>query len=161
VLRQGGRIHVLFSNRLFVEKAVEIWTRRDNVDHVYTIRAYLYYCGGGLEDVRAKDLSVRWKKGDNPIVGDPLNVVSAIKRQALATRNFCVLELDICAHLMAGKHQSGGQFLTKDMSIFSGVLVILIYCVSCSLLVTAHKYSLRKSLPRKPPPLAQKVLSRQ
>jgi len=33
VLEPGGRIHALFSNRLFIEKATGIWTRADDVDH--------------------------------------------------------------------------------------------------------------------------------
>ena len=76
----GGRIHVLFSNRLFIEKAVGIWTGADDVDHAYTVGACLHYCGGGLEDVRVQDLSARSKKGNGPIVGDPLYAVSATKR---------------------------------------------------------------------------------
>lgn len=80
VLRPGGRIHVLFSNRLFIEKAVGIWTGADDVDHAYTVGACLHYCGGGLEDVRVQDLSARSKKGNGPIVGDPLYAVSATKR---------------------------------------------------------------------------------
>lgn len=76
ILRPGGRVHILFSNRLFLSKAVALWTGADDIDHAYTVASYLHYCDGGLMDIRARDLSKR--KGSR-IVGDPLYVVTATK----------------------------------------------------------------------------------
>ena len=75
VLRpDGGTVHILFSNRLFLSKAVALWTGADDVDHVYAVASYLHE--SGLTDIRARDLSVR--KGRR-IVGDPLYVVIGTK----------------------------------------------------------------------------------
>jgi ribonuclease HII len=76
VLRPGGTVHILFSNRLFLSKAVALWTGKDDVDHTFTVASYLHF-GGGLEDIQAVDLSARNKKGR--IVGDPLYVVTGTK----------------------------------------------------------------------------------
>jgi SAM-dependent methyltransferase len=72
VLKSGGRVHILFSNRLFIQKAVGLWTGKDDLDHAYTVGSYLHYSKGGFVDIHAKDLSTR-KKGK--IVGDPMYVV--------------------------------------------------------------------------------------
>ena len=79
VLSPGGTIHILFSNRLFLSKAVGLWTGKDDIDHAYTVGCYLHFCNGGFEDIRARDLSTR-KGRDGRIVGDPLYVVTATKR---------------------------------------------------------------------------------
>lgn len=80
VLRKDGRIAVLFSNRLFLSKAVGLWTGSDDVDHAYTVGSYLHYCDGGFENIKAEDLSTRQKRGrERMIVGDPLYVVTATK----------------------------------------------------------------------------------
>lgn len=76
VLKPGGRVHIIFSNRLFIQKAVALWTGADDIDHAYTVGCYLHFCGGGFSDITAEDLSTR--KGER-IAGDPLYVVSAIK----------------------------------------------------------------------------------
>jgi SAM-dependent methyltransferase len=76
VLKSGGKVHILFSNRLFLQKAVGLWTGKDDLDHAYTVGSYLYYSKGGFSDIYAKDLSIR-KKGK--IVGDPMYVVVGTK----------------------------------------------------------------------------------
>ena len=78
VLKPGGTVHILFSNRLFLSKAVALWTGADDIDHTYTVACYPYFCQGGLTDVQARDLSLR-KGRDQRIVGDPLYVVTATK----------------------------------------------------------------------------------
>lgn len=76
VLKPGGQVVILFSNRLFLQKAVGLWTGKDDVDHTYTVGSYLKFCNGGFTDITAKDLSVRKKKGkEKMIVGDPLYAV--------------------------------------------------------------------------------------
>lgn len=76
VLRRGGKVHILFSNRLFLQKAVALWTGADDIDHAYTVACYLHFSGADFKDISAQDLSTR--KGKR-IVGDPLYVVSAVK----------------------------------------------------------------------------------
>jgi hypothetical protein len=76
ILKPGGSVHILFSNRLFLQKAVGLWTGKDDLDHAYTVGSYLHYSKGGFVDIYAKDLSTR-KKGK--IVGDPMYVVVGTK----------------------------------------------------------------------------------
>jgi len=80
VLKPGGKIVILFSNRLFLEKAVGIWTGKDDIDHAYTVGGYLRFCESNFINIRAKDLSTRRKKGkESVIVGDPMYVVTAMR----------------------------------------------------------------------------------
>lgn len=80
VLKPGGKVVVLFSNRLFLSKAVGLWTGADDIDHAYIVGSYLHYCNGQLEQIQAKDLSTRKGRGkDRPIMGDPLYAVTAVK----------------------------------------------------------------------------------
>jgi len=81
VLKPGGTAAIFFSNRLFLNKAVGIWAGADDIDHAYTVGAYLHFSNGGFENITAEDLSTResrWLGGR--IVGDPLYVVKAIKK---------------------------------------------------------------------------------
>ena len=75
VLKTNGKVAILFSNRLFIQKAVGLWTGADDIDHAYTVGAYLHYSGGKFDDIKAKDLSQRKGK---LVVGDPLYVVTAV-----------------------------------------------------------------------------------
>jgi hypothetical protein len=80
VLKPNGRIAILFSNRLFLTKAVGLWTGSDDIEHAYTVGGYLHFCGGGFTNIMAEDLSTRQQKGrERVIVGDPLYVVTATK----------------------------------------------------------------------------------
>jgi len=80
VLKKGGKIAILFSNRLFLSKAIVLWTGSDDIEHAYTVGSYLRFCNGGFTDIKAEDLSTRKQKGkEKVIVGDPLYVVTAIK----------------------------------------------------------------------------------
>jgi len=80
VLKPGGKVAILISNRLFLTKAVGLWTGSDDIEHVYTVGSYLHYCGGGFIDIQAEDLSTRKKNGkERMIVGDPLYVITATK----------------------------------------------------------------------------------
>lgn len=81
VLKVGGQVHIIFSNRLFLSKAVGLWTGGDDIDHAYYVGSYLHFCEGGFEDIKAKDLSNRKGGKDRLIVGDPLFVVSATKKK--------------------------------------------------------------------------------
>lgn len=80
VLQPRGKVAILISNRLFLTKAVGLWTGSDDIEHCYTVGSYLHYCGGGFVDIKAEDLSTRTKSGkEHLIVGDPLYVITAIK----------------------------------------------------------------------------------
>ena len=79
VLKPGGKIHILFSNRLFLSKAVGLWTGADDIDHAFYVGSYLHFSGGSFGSIMAKDLSTRKGRG-NQIVGDPLYVVTAAKK---------------------------------------------------------------------------------
>mmetsp|Transcript_29343 Transcript_29343/g.47595 ORF Transcript_29343/g.47595 Transcript_29343/m.47595 type:complete len:321 (+) Transcript_29343:112-1074(+) len=80
VLKPGGKVAILISNRLFLTKAVGLWTGSDDIEHAYTVGSYLRYCGGDFGDIKAEDLSIRKKNGkERVIVGDPLYVITATK----------------------------------------------------------------------------------
>ena len=95
VLKPGsGTIHIIFSNRLFLSKAVGVWTGSDDIDHAYLVGCYLHFCckdgdgSGGdycskytFQDIKARDLSARNKK--KQIVGDPVYVVTATKKSVV------------------------------------------------------------------------------
>ena len=77
-LKKNGQIAILFSNRLFLSKAIGLWTGSDDVDHAYTVGSYLHF--GGFTEIKAEDLSTRKQKGkEQVIVGDPLYVVTGMK----------------------------------------------------------------------------------
>lgn len=78
VLKPGGQVAIIISNRLFITKAVGLWTGSDDIEHVYTVGSYLHYCGGNFSNIMAEDLSTR-KKKNGMIVGDPLYVITATK----------------------------------------------------------------------------------
>jgi SAM-dependent methyltransferase len=79
VLKPGGKVHIFFSNRLFIQKAVAVWTGADDIDHAYTVGSYLALCNGEFENIQARDLSTRQGR-TKMIVGDPLYVVFATKK---------------------------------------------------------------------------------
>jgi len=73
ILKKGGKVHILFSNRLFITKAVGLWTGADDIDHVYYVGCYLHFCQPNLfGNIHSKDLSTRQRR---MIIGDPLYVV--------------------------------------------------------------------------------------
>jgi len=76
VLKDNGTVHILFSNRLFLSKAVALWTGADDIDHVFTVASYLRFSEGNFKDIQATDLSFRSGRQQR-IVGDPLYVVTA------------------------------------------------------------------------------------
>ncbi|KAG7366327.1 peptidase M76 family protein [Nitzschia inconspicua] len=73
ILKPGGTVHILFSNRLFLSKAVASWTGGDDIDHAYTVACYLHFSGGNFVNIQAKDLSTR-RGRDKRIVGDPIEI---------------------------------------------------------------------------------------
>ena len=41
VLRPGGTVALVISNRLFFSKAVALWTGKDDLEHIYTVGTLL------------------------------------------------------------------------------------------------------------------------
>lgn len=77
VLRPGGSVAVVFSNRLFFSKAVAVWTGKDDLEHIYTVGSYMHYGAPGiLSDPEAIDLTPR-STSRKP--RDPLYAVVATK----------------------------------------------------------------------------------
>ena len=90
VLKVGGTVHILYSNRLFLTKAVGLWSGADDIDHTYYVGCYLHFCSdtnnnnknnnkyGRYDQITAQDLSKRNKRNGR-IIGDPMYVVRAVK----------------------------------------------------------------------------------
>ena len=78
VLRPGGVVAVVFSDRLFFSKAVALWTGKDDSEHVYTVGSYIHYGGGSrMSPPRAVDLTPASSRRSKN--GDPLYAVYAAR----------------------------------------------------------------------------------
>ena len=75
VLRPGGLSVTAFSNRLFEAKAIWIWCRTDDMEHVRLVGAFMHFAGG-FEAPEGLDLSPAGPDSD------PLFVVQAAKKGA-------------------------------------------------------------------------------
>lgn len=71
VLRPGGKAIMSFSNRCFPTKAIDIWCRTSDTEHVFIVGCYFHY-SGAFERARAHDL----KPGLFGL-SDPMYVVEA------------------------------------------------------------------------------------
>lgn len=79
VLAKGGKVAILYSNRLFIQKAVGWWSGSDDFDRTYVVGSYLYFGGFPVSGIKAEDLSRRKKGKERLIDGDPLYVVTGTK----------------------------------------------------------------------------------
>eukprot|EP01038_Epipyxis_sp_PR26KG_P006409 gene6409-8822_t len=84
ILKPGGILIVSFSNRIFFNKAVALWTGKSDIDHFETIGEYLYFSGGYNEPYQGYDchtychqLNGVKSMSEN---GDPIYAVVASKR---------------------------------------------------------------------------------
>uniref|UniRef100_A0A7S2XEX4 Methyltransferase type 11 domain-containing protein n=1 Tax=Lotharella oceanica TaxID=641309 RepID=A0A7S2XEX4_9EUKA len=75
VLRPGGIFVVTFSNRLFFEKAVAVWTGKSDLDHIETVGAFMHYSNAPIKSIHAFDLIPNVIKTG----GDPLYAVIGTK----------------------------------------------------------------------------------
>ena len=68
VLRPGGVLALVISNRLFFSKAVALWTGKDDEEHIYTVGGYMHYGGGRLlSEPAAVDLRPTRGKKEDPL----------------------------------------------------------------------------------------------
>jgi hypothetical protein len=73
ILRPNGKLLISFSNRLFLQKAVAVWTGKSDIEHIEIAGKYIHFAGGYREPIQAVHISPR-------IAGDPIYVVTAIKQ---------------------------------------------------------------------------------
>jgi len=67
VLRPGGVVALVFSDRLFFSKAIALWTGKDDLEHIYTVGGYLHYGSRGrLAEPAAVELRPK-RKGSDPL----------------------------------------------------------------------------------------------
>ncbi|CAM9889048.1 unnamed protein product, partial [Phaeothamnion confervicola] len=72
VLRPGGKVILSMSNRLcFPTKAIKIWLRTGDLDHIFIVGAFLHY-SGAFKPAVAHDIS------PNPGRSDPMYIVEAV-----------------------------------------------------------------------------------
>jgi SAM-dependent methyltransferase len=76
VLRKGGKVIISQSNRCFPSKAISMWLKMNDRQHLELINGYLQYAGGFEEPRKAFDISATLP--DNSY-RDPMFIVEAIK----------------------------------------------------------------------------------
>ena len=76
VLREGGKFHVIYSNRMFSAKAVWIWRALDDARRAQLVGSYLAQ-SDGWEAIQVTDISPTLDS-----YSDPLYAVSARKMSA-------------------------------------------------------------------------------
>lgn len=73
VLRPGGEVLIAFSNRVFIDKAVALWTGKADIDHIETVGSYMFLARD-FTRIEAVDIS------PSDTTSDPLFVVKAFKK---------------------------------------------------------------------------------
>lgn len=79
VLRPAGSVIISFSNRLFIEKAVSVWTGKSDLEHMEIVGKYLHFAGGFEEPPTILDITTP----SNNLGGtssDPIYIVQARKK---------------------------------------------------------------------------------
>ena len=77
VLKPGGKIIISQSNRCFPSKAIAMWLKMNDRQHLELINAYLQYAGGFLPR-KAFDITAKGSDGED-MYNDPMFIVEAIK----------------------------------------------------------------------------------
>lgn len=73
VLKPGGLAIISQSNRCFPTKAIDIWLRTNDLEHIFIIGSYFHYAGG-FEPAQSIDIS------PNPGRSDPMYIIQAAKK---------------------------------------------------------------------------------
>lgn len=81
VLKPGGALIVIFSNRLFATKAVRVWYEQDDAGHIALVQAYFALAGGyaGVRLIDRSDLPQPGARGRLAPRHDPIFVVLGYK----------------------------------------------------------------------------------
>ena len=81
VLKAGGALVVIFSNRLFPTKAVRIWQETDDAGHLALVRHYFELAGGfgAIRFIDRGDPPLQGRRGWAPQRHDPVYVVIGTK----------------------------------------------------------------------------------
>eukprot|EP00316_Scyphosphaera_apsteinii_P005095 CAMPEP_0119318092 /NCGR_PEP_ID=MMETSP1333-20130426/45408_1 /TAXON_ID=418940 /ORGANISM="Scyphosphaera apsteinii, Strain RCC1455" /LENGTH=285 /DNA_ID=CAMNT_0007324199 /DNA_START=91 /DNA_END=948 /DNA_ORIENTATION=+ len=80
VLRPGGTLAIVFSDRLVITKAVALWIGQGDLEHVQTVGAYIHYGGlSTLSEPQAIDLTPWRGKRRRAQEGDHLYCIYATK----------------------------------------------------------------------------------
>jgi len=79
VLRPGGQVIISQSNRCFPSKAIAMWLKMNDRQHLELINGYLQYAGGFEERREAFDITATVPDGS---YRDPMFIVRAIKKKA-------------------------------------------------------------------------------
>jgi hypothetical protein len=72
VLKPGGQAIISQSNRCFPTKAIDIWLRTNDLEHIFIIGSYFHYAGG-FNQPKALEIS------PNPGRSDPMFIIQASK----------------------------------------------------------------------------------
>lgn len=72
VLKPGGSAVISQSNRCFPTKAIDIWLKTNDLEHIFIIGAYFHYAGG-FEKAESIDISPA------PGLSDPMFIIQAKK----------------------------------------------------------------------------------
>jgi len=75
VLRPGGKVIISQSNRCFPSKAIAMWLKMNDRQHLELINAYFQYAGGFVEPRKAFDITAQ---GPDSYY-DPMFIVEAVK----------------------------------------------------------------------------------
>ena len=78
VLKPGGKIIISQSNRCFPNKAINMWLKMNDRQHLELINAYFQYAGG-FEERKAYDITATVPGGG---YRDPMFIVEAVKKNA-------------------------------------------------------------------------------
>jgi SAM-dependent methyltransferase len=73
VLKPGGSAIISQSNRCFPTKAIDIWLRTNDYEHIFIIGSYFHYAGG-FQPAEALDIS------PNKMMSDPMFIIKALRQ---------------------------------------------------------------------------------
>lgn len=81
VLKPGGKVIISQSNRCFPSKAIAMWLKMNDRQHLELINGYFQYAGG-FKERKAYDITANvpiTAKQPNKVFNDPMFIVEAIK----------------------------------------------------------------------------------